>query len=267
MTMKCSEVKYQLVDYIEKQLNEEISLAIKDHVSECTDCAREAEEMAVLIRDMNAVKDEVPDPSLRAGFLQMLEAEKKEVRKEQTAPIRILSRENNFFSFARVAAALMILVAGAAFGWIFRGSGADSGEIAALRNEMEQMKMIMMVSQLSDGSASQRMQVAQTVSAMPEPSEEMLNALVITLNNDENVNVRLAAVAALSRYTEREDIRSELIRSLNKQDDPFLQITLINLMIQMQDRNAIPALERTRNNNEAYEIVRQRADEGLGTLM
>jgi HEAT repeat protein len=98
------------------------------------------------------------------------------------------------------------------------------------------------------------------------PDAEFLSTLMHTLNYDANVNVRLAAVDALSRFAGEPSVRDGLVKSLPKQDSPLVQISLIDLLVQLQERQSIDVLKRLTNDASQNQQVRQRAQWGLQKL-
>jgi hypothetical protein len=83
------------------------------------------------------------------------------------------------------------------------------------------------------------------------------------MNTDANVNVRMTAMYALTRYSNIENARTALITSLNKQTDPLLQITLINILVEIQDARAKEPLQEILINKDLHEMVKKQAETGL----
>jgi HEAT repeat protein len=81
-------------------------------------------------------------------------------------------------------------------------------------------------------------------SQVNHPDPEFLTTLVHTLNYDPNVDVRLAAVDAIARFAGYSTVRIDLVRSLPKQDSPLVQIALIDLLVQLHERQSVDAFKR-----------------------
>jgi len=58
-------------------------------------------------------------------------------------------------------------------------------------------------------------------------SDSDLQTLVNTMNNDENSNVRLAALDVLKKQENREAVKDWILQSVAKQDDPVVQMELL----------------------------------------
>jgi HEAT repeat protein len=89
----------------------------------------------------------------------------------------------------------------------------------------------------------------------------------IALNYDSNVDVRLAAIDALSRFAADPDVRSGLVKSLPIQKSPLVQISLIDLLVQLQERQSIEVLKRIADDAGQNQQVCQRAERGVQKLI
>ena len=92
---------------------------------------------------------------------------------------------------------------------------------------------------------------------------EVLSALLETVNTDSSVNVRLAAVDALGSLRNSSVARRGLLNALPKQDDPLVQIAIIDALAAMREQSAAPALRELMSGQDVDENVRKRADEAL----
>ena len=77
---------------------------------------------------------------------------------------------------------------------------------------------------------------------MQQPDEQVLKALIYTLDYDRNVNVRIAAADAIGRFGNNANVRDALVKSLLKQQEPTLQISIIDILTKFNERRALPAL-------------------------
>jgi len=122
------------------------------------------------------------------------------------------------------------------------------------------------ISLLKQQSASERLKGMSWSSQVSRPDPEFLSTLMHTLNHDANVDVRLAAVDALSRFAAHPAVKEGLVKSLPKQDSPLVQISLIDLLVQLHERQSINVLRQLINDAGQNEQVRQRAQWGLQKL-
>jgi HEAT repeat protein len=97
--------------------------------------------------------------------------------------------------------------------------------------------------------------------------QELQKALFFALNYDDNVNVRLKAAQALSSAMYDSALRQKMIASLAQQDQPEIQIFLIELLASFREKNAIPVLEQIIQNEHVLEVVRDKAAQGMAILL
>lgn len=112
-------------------------------------------------------------------------------------------------------------------------------------------------------SAATRINAVFAASRMKYKSKGVADALVQTLNNDPNANVRLAALDGLTRYHNEPSVRRKLVASLNNQQDPVVQINLIDLLAGMQEVSALSGLEKMANDENTNTTVRDVAWAGI----
>lgn len=128
------------------------------------------------------------------------------------------------------------------------------------------MRQLVALSLLQQQSASERLRgVSWAYRAEPSDSE-VLRALLDRVNGDSNVNVRLAAVDALHAFGSSVAARKAVLGSLEKQDAPLVQVAIVDLLVDLNEREAEPALQRMVQNVSTDAGVRQRAQWALEKL-
>lgn len=112
-------------------------------------------------------------------------------------------------------------------------------------------------------SAASRIEAIASICGRKNNTQTVINALIHTLNNDPNTNVRLAALDELTKFHKKMYVRKALVTSLKKQQDPVVQINLIDLLTQMGERNVLPGLEQMVNDKNTNKTVRDIAYSGI----
>ena len=115
----------------------------------------------------------------------------------------------------------------------------------------------------NEGSASQRLQGVRVALQMTSADDDVVQALVRTLNEDPNSNVRLAALDALGKFQIEPAVRKALIGSLSTQKDPVVQIALIQLLVRMKEKTVIKDLERMVEDEQNIKAVKDEAYNGI----
>jgi hypothetical protein len=204
-----------------------------------------------------------PSSALDDRFYQML-------AKEQTSRSSFSWR--GLFSWPelapKLALASVMLIIGVAVGYLIRPSSpADTKEIADLGKQMTEMKEMMMLTLLEKESATDRLKAVSLTEDMSRASEKVTGALLETLNNDENVNVRLAALDALRPYANNSVVREELIRSIARQESPLVQVALADMMAALQVKSSVRELEKLLKNDRTPSDVKNRIQKSIDILI
>lgn len=132
----------------------------------------------------------------------------------------------------------------------------------ALRSE----KNVMFAGLIDMNSSATRITAASEAPRLKNTGNDIVDALVAALNNDPNANVRLAALDGLARFYQETYVRQKLIASLKNQQDPVVQITMINLLIRMRESGILSELERIINDEHAQKAVKDCAYSGIFQL-
>jgi hypothetical protein len=179
---------------------------------------------------------EVPTPSsqLYSGFNKILEEEIKIIGKQKT----------RWGLFPKVSLAAALLIAGTFLGIFFQKSRnvSPSSEVASLTQEVKELKEMMMLQMIKDPMATERLRAVTISSELPEINESVLDALFVTLNNDENDNVRLVTLETLTQWADRPEVREQLIKSMANQESPIVQLYMAELMIRLQEKRALESV-------------------------
>ncbi len=125
---------------------------------------------------------------------------------------------------------------------------SQGGEYAALKDS---------------SSASVRLLAILKIEKSNKINNRTLDMLSKTLNHDGNTNVRLAALNVLQKYSTDKYASSLLISSLNKQDDPMVQLGLVSFLGKMKNAEIGEKLYALANNPETFAAVRDEAYSAL----
>lgn len=175
------------------------------------------------------------------------------------------TRQRNTFPWTQIAAAITILILGFSLGRFSEGS--NSSELASLKNEIQSLKEVTLTSALHQYSASERiMAVNQIEASTQKVNPELISTLINTLNSDESPNVRYAALQALTNYIDYTDVRAELVKSLESQSDALLQISLITILVEAEERSAIAPLKDIIEREKILPEVKHQAEIAIQVL-
>ena len=243
--MTCEDVQTVWIDYLDHELNEVSRYSFDMHIKSCQKCAAELQQLQFLTSQIEDEKETLPDESLRKNFNVMLQSElnlqasQSIVEKDLKARVFLFNRKAQVW---QIAAAIIILATGIITGFYIKDystTKTSMEQLSGIKKDLKDVKETLMYDLLKDESASERIKAVGYVEEMQNPDQKVLHALIKTLNEDKNVNVRLAALYSVNKFSDNSEVRDSLVQSLSKQTEPIIQIVLINMLAQKNETRAI----------------------------
>jgi hypothetical protein len=243
-------------------LDEGESQELTAHLASCETCRSELSRIGALWQSLDLLPLEEPSGKVRERFYEMLGAYRQGLAAAEARPAR------RWWTMPvwQAAAAAGLVAVGLGIGYGVRDDRSRP-ELVQLREEVASMRQLVALSLMQQQSASDRLR-GVSWSYQVEPSdEEVMNALVTTVNHDPNVNVRLAAVDALRPFTGSPAThlmaRNAVVQALPRQTTPIVQVALIDFLAELKERNAAPELRRLVSDPDIDSGVRKRAEWAL----
>jgi HEAT repeats/Putative zinc-finger len=282
--MNCERIREQLPECLAGKLDKMARETVIEHLETCSACRAELAQLGVVWRALEALASPELKPererNLRDRFSERLAAfhagleQGRAIAAAENRPVRQPSAGWWTALWIRPAwqfgAALALLLIGLWAGRYIAGSGRGAGtptpEIAQLQGQVESLRQLVSLSLLEQQSPSARMEGVSYAYQMAQPDAQVEQALLHAVNHDPNVNVRLSAVDALQKYAADPNVRRALADAVPVQESPLVQVALIDLLVQLKDRDSGPALRVLARNAEADAAVRQRATWAIQTL-
>lgn len=304
--MSCEQLSEQLPDYWAGRLTGDARRAFEAHLATCAECRAEADALTATWEALGALAEEdarsesataLPSPALRGRFDAMLRdwrstqgdvvimpprdaRDRRDVREVreirdlrevgEVREVRIVKRSawtRVVRPALQIAAGLVLLAGGFAAGRAWPSAPART-ELADLREELRDMRQMMTLTLLQQQSASERLRGVSWSAQVDRPAAPVLDALLDTLANDPNVNVRLASIEALTTFAQDARVRRGLVDALApaRQDSPLVQLALIDALVQMKEQRSLAALKTLAADEHVNESVRRRASWGADAL-
>lgn len=271
--MKCDDVREHYLSFLTGDLEADAVTDLESHRAGCTACHEFTAELRLLWDDLAALPPERPSEVLRARFYARLAAEQ---RAHDAHPMRPRATGGAWRWLEswwpqrpalQFALAVALLLGGTSLGHRL-GAGANrNSEIAMLRQEVQSTRQLVTLSLLQTSSPTARLQGVGYSTQIERPEPDIVEALLSTLDADPNVNVRLAAIDALSRFTQLPEVRQRLVSSLPHQASPLVQIALIDILVASRNAQSVEALQHLVGDEQSNPNVRQRARWGLEQLL
>jgi hypothetical protein len=268
--MKCEEIESLITGYLDGGLDKLVKKEIEKHLETCEKCRDEISESRKMLELISDQGVEIPDESLRINFYHMLhnEIRKSGISYKGSHPGGIgLWRRNRTFL---AAAGIALLVCGAFIGMLINStkwSRMNLAQMEKIEAKITGMKKDAMLTLLDNKSSSFRLQGISYADELEQPGDIVIEALLKTLNNDKNVNVRMAAAYALSKFTDNRIVCDSLVASLPRQNDPILQVTMINILVEIHEESALKIIQQIMKNEQTLKEVRTVAENGARELM
>jgi len=290
--MDCDFDRSLLTSYLDDQLTPEERAEVEAHLAGCESCRQ---ELATGLH-LRALLETVPAPEPPAGtlikFNAMLDAFKAAEAPsagyaDPTAGTYtpaypqpgqapgLIARLKQLFTihpgFA-MAYSILLVVVGVALGRWFNGpaSGAapasEKKQLEELTAQVSDMRDIMMKSLLQNPSASERIRGVSFTSELTTVKPDVIDALLTTLNNDPNVNVRLMTLEALTHYASYPAVRAGLVESISGQESPLVQAAMADVMLKLQEKNAIRPFKKLLQQKDLNSLVRIKLETAIARL-
>jgi len=254
--MTCEEVKINLPLYIDGKLDEKTSGIIRSHLESCGGCRSLYSGLDTFLKFTGSFPEIEPPEGMKEEFLELAAREMPVPRKKPVIPLWI-----------RIAAVLVIAF-GAYLAGYRSGTGKSDSRNKQLAAELDRQKQEVLLASLRDYTGPQKIGAVYDISNSGKAGSELINALVYTMNSDKNVNVRLAAINALSGMMDKnEQVKKELIKSLSLQENSLLQISLIQVLTESGVKEARTEIESITNSDQTDESVRAFAKDMIKAII
>jgi anti-sigma factor RsiW len=251
--MNNEQLEHLLIDYIDGNLSPEDRALTEKEIATNPSARLLLDQLRKVMGELDAASPLEPSARLAGHFRQTLQEEIN-----SNKPVRSLST-----GVYRIAAGIALLISGVAVVYWINKNNVQEAEMAALKKEIETTKHMMLALLDNRQSASQRMMGTTVAMTMTRPDDEIVNALAKSMNEDPNTNVRLAALEALIQFHEDAAVRHQLIESLSTQKDPAVQISLIQFLVRLKEKEVVNQLKHIVDDNRTLKAVKDEALSGI----
>jgi len=262
--MTCSYAKQLIAASWSGEQSEREALDL--HLGGCPECAAEMETLSGLWNRLADMPAPEPSPALDARWQSTFDAM---LSAQRAANPQMPAREPWFRALWpkrmiwQMGFAAACLVAGVVVGNRLPHQGS---EIEKLHQEIASTREMVALSLLQQQSATERLRGVNYTGTLPTIEPQVLSALTDAVAHDPSVNVRLAAIDALTRASGSQPVLRSLTQSLPRQDSPMVQAAVIDYLIDAHDRNAVQTLRQLAKQPDLNPVVVDRAHYALQQL-
>jgi hypothetical protein len=260
--MDCEAIRSLVADDLAGVLPPADSARVEAHLRECASCAAEFAATRDTWQRLGVLRAPAADSAaMRARFQAALE----EHAGPATAPASAPQHRARPY-WLQAAAAVALLAAGAAAGRLTAPEPAPDPDIATVHAELRELRHMFTLSLLQQQSASDRLKGITWTGQIERPGTDIAAALLDRLRHDPNVPVRLASIDALKRFAAEDAVRRGALEALARETSPFVQIALIDFVVDVHGSGAADALRQLSTDPAIDAAVRAKAVEGIERL-
>lgn len=219
--------------------------------------------------------EQEPSQAMRTRFLETLNAYQEGYQEAQRRQAYAVPQKSWWAglwpaqpAWQLAVSAVLLLLGGLGGHYVSTERAASTGnpEMAQLKNQVDNLRQLVTLSLLKEQSPSARLRGVTYSYQVAQPDPQVEQELLRTVNHDPNVNVRLSAVDAIAKFTKNPQVRRALVESIPVQESPLVQVALIDVLVQVNAHDTVPALKRLSVDSTMDAAVRQRADAAVQKL-
>lgn len=272
--MNCEGAESKLLDWLNDELSAPERAALDAHVAQCPTCRQELAATQQVWQLMAAAPTPEPRPEMRTNFYAMLDTfNQAEQVKQNRSWAGMVERFQQLWRpalAARLAYSMLLIGVGLTAGyWLQQKQSPDVAyrhQIDTLSSQVQEMRQMMMLSLLENPSATERLRAVGYTKEISEVDRRVIDALLTTLNNDPNVNVRLVTLEALAELGQDARVREGLVQSLPKQDSPLVQVALADVMVKLQEKRSLKPLRQMLRQDGINDLVKSKIEQTIRDL-
>ncbi|MCX6214271.1 HEAT repeat domain-containing protein [Spirosoma sp.] len=273
--LNCEQTSEQLTDWLSNQLPDTERSSLENHLAQCPTCRAEAESSRQLWQLMGNLPTPEPSETARVRFHAMLNTYKDTVQTQNEGVFEgLLTKLRSLWTpkpAFQLAYSVILLSIGIAAGYLFHNPGTTTvalqqQQIDTLSNQVQDMRQMMMLSLLENPSASERLRAVSYTEEINSVDDKVVEALLTTLNNDDNVNVRLVTLEALAKLADKAAVREGLVQSITRQESPLVQSALADVMVKLQEKRSIKPLKQLLHDDNLNHLVKGKIAQSIKDL-
>lgn len=230
--MKCDQIKVKFSEYLTGEIDEVTHKEVQEHVTECSSCRTELENVSAIWTKLEVLPEEQPGSDVRSRFYSMLEEYKQslEQKTERSGLRSALGRKFERWMLVKptfqLSSALILLLVGLTAGYFLHANLQRGEEMAQLKQELSMIRQIASVSLLRQESLTEQLRAVGMTPRSEQLDRETLDALLRFISNDTDLNLRLDSPAIPSPFQGYPLVNQEFVQALSEQASPLVEVAL-----------------------------------------
>jgi anti-sigma factor RsiW len=274
--MNCQRAREIFPELLDPRTAPAAHLEARTHLAHCPECQREFAALSQTALTLDQLTVPPPSPRLRQNFYAMLEQERQasarpSVRPAPAAAPRRASWRWVWSPLAGATLAILGFIAGTRYAPAPAAAGPDDAtkrELVEMRQQLNKMTQLVGYSllQQQSGPANERLRSVLASASTAAPNDKVLDDLLSAVAFDPSANVRLRALEALYPHAQNATVRAGVVAALPREQNPLVQLELIDFVAAARDREATPTLIKMSQNEALDRAVRDGAVRALAQL-
>lgn len=264
--MNKEKFEIKVMDYLSGNMSENEKRELRNFLAKNPEHQAEFEALTNTWAEIDTLDVPKTSEKMDETFYSMLYDEIEKTKKENVGELLI----GWLSSILRPQLAYAVILLGIGFGlgyYLSLGDDQMSANPMIVNEETEDVRQKLVLTLLEQPSANQRLQGVSEANKFEDVDEKVIMALLQTLNNDSNANVRLAAVESLTNYVSNPLVRQGLVKSIPFQESPILQVTLANLMVALQEKSSIEPFRQLLKEKQLDTTVQKKIKKSIESII
>ena len=265
--MRGEEFEILALDYLRGTLSEDRKSEFEELLKSDVKYREQLEQLRVVWELMDEVKVPEPSQEMDHTFFAVLSNEMKNQAGKKAVLKDFLDTLLGWFMKPQLAYGLLFLVLVGGYFLNIKEDTSDAPTTTVADSETEEVRGKLVLTLLEQSSANRRLEGVSEANKIGKVDDQVINALLRTLNKDPNVNVRLAAIESLTNYVDDPKVRQGLIQSIPYQESPIIQVTLANLMLALEEKESIEPFKQLLEKPELDTTVKKKIEKTITSII
>lgn len=245
------------MDHLAGELSNEKEAALRSYLTH----HKELEHELHLWKSLGEIETPEPSEQMDLRFNEELQGMLRSHRKGHWSLLL------KMFSQSLWVGRLAFAIAGILLGYFLLPQSKSNNELDVLVGEVASMKKLMMLTLIEQPRAQERIQAVSLATELKHADFKVLEVLESTLNEDQSVNVRLAAIESLLSYWDNPKAREVLVRSIISQNSPIVQSAIADAMLTLREKDAISEFKQLIEEDKVNEAIKSKIENTIDQLI
>lgn len=277
--MNCQDAREAFPELLDGRTAPTAHLEARSHLAGCPDCQREFAALTKITSLLDAPSSAVPSARLRRDFYALLEEEKHSATSAREVADRDhLSKVATLWRWVIAPLAGCALLALGFFSGMryapppatsnFASDTATQRKLSELQQKIDSMGQLVSESlvQQQQRPTNERLRGVLASASAEKPATRIVHELISALALDPSAHVRLCALDGLTPHIDQEIVRAGVLACLTREENPLVQVSMIDFLATAREGTARPAIERISLSETADRNVRDAARRALAQL-